>query len=114
MMRNDANFRDALSFDGFRGLYGTTVNPPSDLHASKPSPTGLADSSDAWLVWGAGRLLCPGRFYTTMILKLVVAHLVTDYDIILPESTSSRSVQWRSAIIPKSTVSLLVSERKRV
>lgn len=113
-MRDETNFRDALTFDAFRGLDETMENHTANLSTAKSATKGLTDSSESWLVWGAGRILCPGRFYATMILKLVVAHLVTDYDILLQDSTSSRSIQWRSSIIPKSTVALLVKERELV
>ncbi|KAM3080812.1 hypothetical protein ACMFMG_005738, partial [Clarireedia jacksonii] len=98
MMRSEANFRDALAFRPFRKSDEMSECHTSDSHLAigKPAHNGLTDSSESWLVWGAGRILCPGRFYAAMILKLIVAHLVTDYDVLLPESTASRSIQWRS------------------
>lgn len=113
-MRDESNFRDAMTFDPFRGLDERTETHPSDPPEGKPTRNGLTDSSDSWLVWGSGRILCPGRFYATMVMKLVVAHIVTEYDVLLPESPSSRSMQWRSAVIPKCSVSLLVKRRERL
>jgi cytochrome P450 len=100
MMRDESLFDDALSFNAFRFVdreSGTTCNNSR-----------LTDSSDSWLVWGAGRILCPGRFYATVILKLIVAHVITEYDVVLPEIKTSRSMQWRSAVIPKSDNVLLL------
>jgi cytochrome P450 len=111
MMRDSANFADPLTFNAFRSV-GEAANRDS-ASANTTTKTGLTDSSDSWLVWGAGRILCPGRFYATVVLKLFVAHLITEYDIVLPESKTARSMQWRSAVIPKPSVVLLVRPKTK-
>ncbi|OJD30510.1 cytochrome p450 [Diplodia corticola] len=41
---------------------------------------GLVNVSERWLGFGVGRHACPGRFFSAHELKLLVAHLVLNYD----------------------------------
>ncbi|MCJ1394808.1 hypothetical protein MMC18_007688 [Xylographa bjoerkii] len=103
MMRDSQNFENPLEFDAFRAL-GSQA--PGATKTAK-----LTEASDRWLVWGAGRILCPGRFYATLVLKLITAHLLQNYECTLDNIKGSRSVQWRSAIIPKSNIVLRIKAR---
>jgi cytochrome P450 len=113
MMRDETNFENAINFNAWRSRDAAIDHKSQDENnSSMPiQKLGLTDSSDAWLVWGAGRILCPGRFYATVVLKLVVVHMLTEYDVLFPDCKKSRSMQWRSAIIPKSSITLLVKQR---
>ena len=48
MMRDDANFVDALTFDGPRFLKDS---------GRSARDTYMTDASDKWLIWGIGRIL---------------------------------------------------------
>lgn len=37
-------------------------------------------------------MLCLGRFYTTVVLKLVVAHMLTEYDVLFLDYKKLRSM----------------------
>jgi hypothetical protein len=56
-------------------------------------------------------LLSPGRFYAAVVLKLTVARFLVDYDCELQPFRGDRSVQWRSTIVPKSSIELAVRPR---
>lgn len=101
MMRDSRFFSAPLEFNAFRFFSNTVVGG-----ASPCKPSRLVDASDQWLVWGSGRILCPGRFYATLMLKLVIAHILLNYDCSLGNVKGCRSVQWRSAIIPKASIEL--------
>ncbi|KAF4624315.1 hypothetical protein G7Y89_g13858 [Cudoniella acicularis] len=50
---------------------------------SKPESSNglyLADSSNGSLTWGLGRIVCPGRFYATVVLKQVLVNMLLEYD----------------------------------
>lgn len=53
-------------------------------------------------------LSSPGRFYATTILKLVLTHLLLNYECSLESFEGCRSMQWRSAIIPRASVKLKI------
>ncbi|KAK8107789.1 cytochrome P450 [Apiospora kogelbergensis] len=108
MMRDSRFFPDALEFQPFR-----FYQPPKEGGQVFPDRGSfLTDASDSWLVWGAGRILCPGRFYATAVQKLVVAQMLLGYDCELAPLPGPRSMQWRSTIIPKPSVGLLVKEKR--
>jgi len=133
MMRDSSYFHSALTFNAFRflpgGEPGTSVNSsfnnhaddvgetsPPNKHWQDPCSKGanLTDSSDNWLVWGAGRILCPGRFYATLMLKLVIIELVNEWDCELEfpnQCDSERSIQWRSSIIPRMGLELIMKRK---
>ncbi|KAF2121685.1 cytochrome P450 [Lophiotrema nucula] len=97
MMRDEKHFPHARHFDGRRFL--------------KPEDKGLSHHSDSWLVWGAGRIVCPGRFYATVVLKLVISLFLTEYDCELEPINGFTYVQWRTALIPKSSITLRIKSR---
>ncbi|KAF2261905.1 cytochrome P450, partial [Lojkania enalia] len=100
MLRDENTYPHALIFDGRRFLQLD--------HGNTPKSSSLSHHSSDWLVWGSGRITCPGRFYATLVLKLVIAHMVRNYDCELEPIEGNISFQWRSALIPKNTVTLRV------
>ena len=57
------------------------------------------------------RDLSPGRFYAAAVLKLVLARFLLDYDCELQPFRGGRSVQWRSTVVPKGSIKLVVRQR---
>lgn len=37
--------------------------------------------SDKFLAWGHGRHACPGRFFATYLMKIMLAHVLVHYDV---------------------------------
>ncbi|KAF2475217.1 cytochrome P450 [Lindgomyces ingoldianus] len=105
MMRDDRHFPEADRFDGRRFL--PRLPTPEALEASR-----LSQRSNEWLVWGAGRITCPGRFYAVVVLKLVLANMLQNYDAELEPIKGSRSAQWRTALIPRAGITLKVKPRQ--
>ncbi|KAA8566350.1 hypothetical protein EYC84_008933 [Monilinia fructicola] len=108
MMRDDEYFYNALTFDGRRFLKNVTGPESVEKDSSM-----LSEPSDSWLVWGAGRISCPGRFYAVVVLKLVLSQILTGYECELEEIKGSRSVQWRTALIPKASITLRMRPRAK-
>ena len=138
-MRDENNFPDPLSFNGFRfvGRQHTKDNSNEQEKSSAgilAKGSFLTDSSDS-LIWGLGRIVwsvacsfiprtvmhflreeglmdcSPGRFYATAVLKLVVATMLLNYDCELSPIRGERSFQWRSSVIPKRSIKLMVQRR---
>ena len=42
---------------------------------------GLSVPSDHFLAWGHGRHACPGRFFAAHLMKIMLAHVLVNYDI---------------------------------
>lgn len=41
----------------------------------------LSMPSDSFLAWGHGRHACPGRFFATHLMKIMLAHVLVTYDV---------------------------------
>ena len=74
-------------FDGFR-----FSNLEKEQQGNDPRPLTLGGSvggtrfklvttTPDYLVWGYGRHACSGRFFAALLLKLVLAHVVLQYDV---------------------------------
>lgn len=122
MMRDPENYHEATAFDGFR-----FVNGDGTKNTSK-----FAEGDRKYPLWGLGRRIwysslsghsfpgtdltgshSPGRYYSVHVIKVVVAHMILQYDIKMGDCSTdtTRTFHWRSATIPKSTSTL--SFRKR-
>lgn len=63
----------------------------------------VTDISPAFLNFGLGRAACPGRWFTSNLLKLVLTRLLLDYDFVrLPERPKNvRKVTLDEPVCPK-------------
>ena len=61
-------------------------------------------------VWGPRN--SPGRWYVVKALKMILAHLLINYDFKLADSRSPRSFTWTTALVPRFGTKLLVRRRK--
>lgn len=43
--------------------------------------TSLSVPSDKFLAWGHGRHACPGRFFAAYLMKIMLAHVLINYDV---------------------------------
>jgi cytochrome P450 len=41
----------------------------------------LSMPSDVFLAWGHGRHACPGRFFAAHLMKIMLAHVLVNYDV---------------------------------
>lgn len=53
-----------------------------------------------------------GRFYVAVVIKLILAHILKYYECELVDESVSRSVTWRSSILPRGKT--LVSFKGRI
>ncbi|KAJ8133010.1 hypothetical protein O1611_g617 [Lasiodiplodia mahajangana] len=72
-------------FDGFR-----FYRPDEDDAASVNTQQDYTGIEPGNLSWGSGRFTCPGRWYASAMIKLVVANLLLAYDISFPDGQKER------------------------
>ncbi|KAG4442146.1 hypothetical protein IFR05_002359 [Cadophora sp. M221] len=104
---NNAIFPDGDTFDGLR-FYNLRESSPKAKN--KYQPTSISRTQ---LHFGAGRHACPGRWYASAEIKLIIISLLSRYDIKLKEGESrpeSIKFQHRNAPDPKAQV--LIRERR--
>ena len=103
---NEKNYADPLTFDPWRFVKlkeQDTTGRRFDIVS-----TGLD-----WLTFGHGRHACPGRYFAAYELKLMLAHLVMNYDVKLENEGVRPKDMWVvSNCMPNPTAEVLF--RKRV
>ncbi|KAH9838661.1 cytochrome P450 [Rhodofomes roseus] len=76
----------------------------------------LVKTNDHYLLFGHGRHACPGRFFAATLLKLILAHVVTTYDVKFADSMDAHAVPpptWVSvSMIPNRKAKVLFCERR--
>ncbi|KAF7527303.1 hypothetical protein G7054_g10532 [Neopestalotiopsis clavispora] len=101
-------------FSGFRFVdpkHLETVCGTSPAGAVQPKPSSLTDADHSYLMWGTGRMACPGRYYASAFMKVVVAQLLMNYDFTLIEPDAPRWISWRVAKIPRPWTKLAFTPR---
>ncbi|CAO2654954.1 Nn.00g116870.m01.CDS01 [Neocucurbitaria sp. VM-36] len=101
ILHDDQYFPDALRFSGFRFVAKSANVPAGVRKALQPEgPSKLTDISPHYHSWGIGGVVCPGRFYASVAMKLVLEHIMQNYDVELVDSTAERASVWRSYVLP--------------
>ncbi|KAF9502479.1 cytochrome P450 [Pleurotus eryngii] len=76
-------------FEGFRFVTYEENLPTTSIQDM------LISTNSDFFVWGHGREACPGRFFAATVLKLLVAYIVSHYDVQLPRGKErSRKPRW--------------------
>ncbi|XP_014550059.1 hypothetical protein COCVIDRAFT_116609 [Bipolaris victoriae FI3] len=94
---DSAYFPGAADFDGFRHSKLRQGGSASD-HARNQFVT----TNEANTFFGYGRHACPGRFFAANEIKMILARLVLDYDIRMPEEKRERynSIEIGKSVFP--------------
>jgi len=107
MMHDSARYRDAQTFHGFRFAQAL---PTADVpDRAKSSLTGV---SAEWPIWGFGNTACPGRFYASLVLKLILVHILEEWECRMPYPDAPRSRTWRSSIVPRNSSVVMFRSRQ--
>ncbi|KAK8100756.1 Cytochrome P450 monooxygenase [Apiospora kogelbergensis] len=100
--QNAALYPDPDRFDGFRF---------SKLREESPADPLRYEASSAgfdYLTFGYGKHVCPGRFFATDLMKLVLAVTVLRYDIKLPPDVKPHKRYFSHHEIPDFNLQVLV------
>ena len=73
------------TFNGFRFHFQRQESGGGSTSAHQVTSTGLGT-----LMFGHGKYACPGRFFASLEVKLVLAHIIRCYDLKLMEGAASR------------------------
>ncbi|KAI4951283.1 hypothetical protein J4E91_003992 [Alternaria rosae] len=105
IMTNPVDYPEATTFSGFRfadpQLVKSLENADGAFDIMQKKPTKLTDFDMTFHVWGTGRMACPGRFYASAVMKVILGQVILNYDCELVNPTSKRLFTWRSTILPK-------------
>ncbi|KAF2031754.1 cytochrome P450 [Setomelanomma holmii] len=106
IMTNPADYPEALQFSGFRFADPSLVRSVSDKNINfdqvmQKKPTKLTDADMTYHVWGTGRMACPGRYYASAVMKVILGQIIMNYDCELVNPDAPRWWTWRSSMLPK-------------
>ena len=104
LMLDPRNYDDPLRFDGRR--FVTTDN------GAPVSATRLSHPSESFPFWGSVARACPGRFYVSSVVKMVIAHIVMNYDVKLADEKTARTAVWLTNTMPHPSLKIMVRERQ--
>jgi cytochrome P450 len=105
IMQNPEFYPSPLEFNGFRFADPAILNNEGGVFKfPQTKPSKLTDVDDTFHVWGTGRMACPGRYYASAIMKVIMGQLILQYDCELLHGKGNRFLEWRSTILPKSNI----------
>ncbi|KAJ6138046.1 Cytochrome P450 [Penicillium samsonianum] len=105
IQRSSEHYANPDAFDGFRFIKRATAGAKDSR---------LVDLSPDYLVFGMGAHACPGRWMASALMKLAFAHILNQYDILLPNSASlslTGSLSFEEFYVPN--FGLKIALRKR-
>ncbi|KAM0525737.1 hypothetical protein ACHAPE_000448 [Trichoderma viride] len=100
MLQDGTRYKDAHIFDGFRfARANAQLQPCAEVPDQKASR--LTHASPDWPIWGLGNMSCPGRFYASLVMKLVLIRVLDDWECKMPHAEAPRTKTWRSSTVPR-------------
>ena len=104
-------YPDAYEFDGFR-FEKLRERDSMDIDDSGPRYQLAATSTD-YLPWGYGKHACPGRFFAALEMKLIIAHLILNYDVRLEQpGVRPTDFVFEANCMPNAQARVLLKRRK--
>jgi cytochrome P450 len=110
---DEAKYENPLKYDPFR--FSRVREAAED--PSKANTLSFVSTGPDYLPFGTGKHACPGRFLIDFELKMIIAYVLTHYDVKFPEEYQDKrpANQWLTeAIIPPPGVKILIKRRKSV
>lgn len=111
MMLDPQNHDDSGQFNGFRFVAKVPSSDNKETSNDNKASSQFTNASLTWLIWGSGKTVCPGRFYAAAIIKLVLVDVLTSYDCSLVDPKKSRTITWRSSIVPREDIAIQFKEK---
>ncbi|KAJ5500146.1 Cytochrome P450, partial [Penicillium expansum] len=105
IQRRSEHYANPDAFDGFRFVKRAAAGAKNSR---------LVDLGPDYLVFGMGAHACPGRWMASALMKLALAHILNQYDILLPNSDSlplTGSLSFEEFYVPN--FGLKIALRKR-
>ncbi|KAF2789698.1 cytochrome P450 [Melanomma pulvis-pyrius CBS 109.77] len=101
LMHDTQHYPSPNSFQGGRFVPKTKAAPQSKF----------TEISDKFPVWGYGSLACPGRFYASLIIKMIISEILTKYDMRLEKEKERTKWYWESFTMPYESTRVVLKDR---
>ncbi|KAF6815786.1 cytochrome P450 [Colletotrichum plurivorum] len=107
LMWDPIMYKDPMAFDGYRFLRRRECDDPSKKHTAT-----LVATSPDHLGFGHGQYACPGRFFGVNEVKIILCHLLSNYDLKLAENSPTEPVHWGFEMLANPQAIILVRRRQ--
>ncbi|KAK7440643.1 hypothetical protein VKT23_016992 [Stygiomarasmius scandens] len=97
---------DGLRFYNMRSSKENIIDESSDDWMFR-----LTGTSESYLSFGGGRHICPGRFFASMEMKCILAHLVLHYDVRMPNGVRPPDEWYGPTSNPARNVKVMFKRR---
>ncbi|KAF3491693.1 Ent-kaurene oxidase [Arthroderma uncinatum] len=111
---DEEKFEEPLKYDPFRF---SREQDATAYDGRGPHPQAFVSTSPQYLPFGHGRHACPGRFLVEIELKMILAHILENYDIKFPPEYGGKRPPnlWMAELaIPPPGAKIKVKRRKGV
>ncbi|KAF8799220.1 cytochrome P450 [Phlegmacium glaucopus] len=98
---DEAIYPEAKTFQGFR--FVTMDKGPSSQ---------MVTASQDYLPFGVGRHMCPGRFFTVVVMKVMMTHVLMNYDIKLGKGEQPTESWFVTENLANGSAAVLFRKRK--
>ncbi|KAL6803841.1 cytochrome P450 [Trichoderma sp. SZMC 28012] len=113
MMQDGTRYRDPQTFDGFRFAHDNAQHQQHKQSTEIPGQkeSKFTDATLDWPIWGLGNAACPGRFYASLVTKLILIRILEDWECKILDPEAPRSMTWRSSIVPRSSTIIMFRKK---
>jgi cytochrome P450 len=108
---DEETYEDPLKYDPFR--FSRVREAATD--SAKANTLSFVSTGPDYLPFGHGKHACPGRFLIDFELKMIIAYVLTNYDVKFPEEYNDKrpANRWLAeANMPPEGVKALIKRRK--
>ncbi|KAI9155714.1 putative ent-kaurene oxidase [Paramyrothecium foliicola] len=92
-LRDETIYPQAQLFDPYRFYHIRTGERPDPFAYKNKDLHQFATATRENLTWGYGQHACPGRFFATNEIKLILSRILTNFDLKLPEGMTAKEIQ---------------------
>jgi hypothetical protein len=105
MARDSAYYSNPETFNSFRFF-----RPDEESTKMQQDYTGIEPGN---LSWGSGRFTCPGRWYAAVMIKMIMAKLLLEFDISFPDGQKERPAngKYDTEVIPDMKRKIVLTRR---
>jgi len=102
-------YEDPLRFDGFRFV---KMKERAVLEGYPDKNFDVVSINSEFVAFGQGKHACPGRYFASAEIKLILAHIVNTYDVKLVDDARPPDLYYTNTIRPSSTAKLYFRKRQ--
>ena len=106
---NPETYEDPMKFDGFRFI---KMKERAEVEGLTDMKFDMATTSLQSLAFGHGRHACPGRFLAAVEVKMMIAYIITTYDLKLASDIRPPDLFLFHLCIPNATAEIFFRRRR--